>query len=131
MRTCPLTLATSLAALLVASSPTSRQADTSYVGYLITTFTDAVPKVQQYLSNGNSASSFTFLNGGEPILASTVGTKAVRDVFLATNDARSEFFIIATGESHPPRVISDGDAVHTRSQLAGYSGTYGGLTDWL
>lgn len=96
MRTSPLTLATSLAALLVASSPTSRQADTSYVGYLITTFTDAVPKVQQYLSNGNSASSFTFLNGGEPILASTVGTKAVRDVFLATNDARSEFFIIAT-----------------------------------
>lgn len=101
MRNFPLAVATSLAALLVASSPTSRATDTDYVGYLISTFTDAVPQVQQYLSDGNSASSFTFLNGGEPILASTVGTKAVRDVFLATNDVRSEFFIIATGESHP------------------------------
>ncbi|ROV88546.1 hypothetical protein VMCG_10391 [Cytospora schulzeri] len=99
MRTFHITLvATTALATLVASSPTPRATNTStdYVGYLVTTFTDAVPQVQQYLSNGNSASSFTFLNDGEPILASTVGSKAVRDVFLATNDVRSEYFILAT-----------------------------------
>ncbi|POS73053.1 glycoside hydrolase family 43 [Diaporthe helianthi] len=67
-----------------------------YVGYLISTFSDARPQVQQYLSNGNSASSFTFLNDGQPILASTVGTKGVRDIFLTTNDDRSQYYLIAT-----------------------------------
>ncbi|KUI56290.1 hypothetical protein VP1G_03640 [Cytospora mali] len=97
MRTFTLGLAgvTALAAL-VSGSPHPRQTNETYVGYLISTFTDAVPKIQQYLSNGNSASSFTFLNDGQPILASTVGTKAVRDVFLAKNDDRTEFFLIAT-----------------------------------
>lgn len=100
MHTATLIVATTaLAALLVASSPAPRATDTDYVGYLISTFTDEVPQIQQYLSNGNNASSFTFLNDGKPILASTVGTKAVRDVFLATNDDRSGFFLIATGKS--------------------------------
>lgn len=86
-------------ALGVVASPTpinTRQAD-SYVGYLISTFSDAKPQVQQYLSNGNSASSFTFLNGGQPILASTVGTKGVRDIYLTTNADRSQYYLIATG----------------------------------
>ncbi|KAI0599090.1 family 43 glycoside hydrolase [Biscogniauxia sp. FL1348] len=85
-------------ASLVASTPAAtipRQAS-SYVGYLISTFTDANPQVQFHLSDGNSASSFTFLNGGNPVLTSTVGTKGVRDVFLVTNTARSEFHLIAT-----------------------------------
>ncbi|KAF7548260.1 hypothetical protein G7Z17_g7159 [Cylindrodendrum hubeiense] len=80
---------------LVASSPTSRQS-TSYAGYLISTFSDANPQVQWHLSNGNSASSFRFLNDGNSVLASTVGTKGVRDIFLTTNSARSEYFLIAT-----------------------------------
>lgn len=84
-------------AALVAANPVPRQA-TNYVGYLISTFSDANPKVQFHLSNGNSASSFKFLNKGQPVLTSTVGTKAVRDVFLTTNAARSEWYIIATGE---------------------------------
>lgn len=83
-------------ALLGAASPAPRQ-DTSYVGYLISTFTDANPKVQQYLSNGNSAYSFRFLNDGNPVLTSTVGTGAVRDIFLSTNSNRSEFYLLATG----------------------------------
>lgn len=99
MHTSTLTLATAaLTALLVAGSPTPRATDdTEYVGYLISTFTDAVPQVQQYLSDGNNASSFTFINDGKPVLASTVGTEGVRDVFLATDDDRSEYFLIATG----------------------------------
>ncbi|KUI65416.1 hypothetical protein VM1G_00093 [Cytospora mali] len=97
MRTFTLGLAVATAlAVLASGSPYPRQTDETYVGYLISTFTDAVPKVQQYLSNGNSASSFTFLNDGQPVLASTVGTKAVRDIFLAKNDDRTEFFLIAT-----------------------------------
>lgn len=100
-----LTVATTFAAI-AASSPITRQTNTTYVGYLISTFTDDVPEIQQYLSNGNSATNFTFLNDGQPILASTVGTKAVRDVFLATNANRSEFFTLGTGESFRHVVIS-------------------------
>ncbi|KAK6074394.1 glycoside hydrolase family 43 [Seiridium cupressi] len=81
--------------VLAAAIPIAER-DTTYVGYLVSTFTDADPQVQQYLSNGNSAYSFRFLNNGTPILASTVGTKAVRDIFLATNTARSEFYLLAT-----------------------------------
>ncbi|KAL6915240.1 hypothetical protein ACHAPO_011102 [Fusarium lateritium] len=67
-----------------------------FVGYLISTFSDAVPQVQQYLSNGNNPLSYRKLNGGNPILTSTVGDRAVRDIYLVTNNARSEYFIIAT-----------------------------------
>ncbi|TDZ67393.1 hypothetical protein CTRI78_v003036 [Colletotrichum trifolii] len=80
---------------LVATNPVPRQTS-SFVGYLISTFSDPNPKVQFHLSNGNSASSFKFLNKGQPVLTSTVGTRAVRDVYLTTNSARSEWYIIAT-----------------------------------
>lgn len=63
-----------------------------FVGYLITTFSDPVPRVQQYLSNGNNPFSYRKLNNGNPILTSTVGTRAVRDVYLVTNTDRSEYF---------------------------------------
>ncbi|KAH6661244.1 family 43 glycoside hydrolase [Truncatella angustata] len=81
--------------VLAVASPVAERA-TSHVGYLVSTFTDANPKVQQYLSNGNNAYSFRFLNKGNPVLASTVGTKAVRDIFLATNTARSGYYLLAT-----------------------------------
>lgn len=89
------------AAVLAASAAATPIAgrDTTYVGYLVSTFTDATPQIQQYLSNGNNAYSFRFLNGGSPVLASTVGTQAVRDIFLATNTARSEYYLLATGRS--------------------------------
>lgn len=96
-----LLLTAASAVLGVVASPTTikTRQGIDYVGYLISTFSDAKPQIQQYLSNGNSASSFTFLNGGEPILASTVGTKGVRDIFLATNGDRSQYYLIATGKS--------------------------------
>ncbi|KAI1098943.1 glycoside hydrolase family 43 protein [Jackrogersella minutella] len=95
MYTSPILLVTALASAIAASPIAPRQAS-DYVGYLISTFSDAVPKVQFHLSNGNSASSYSFLNGGEPVLASTVGSKAVRDIFLATNSARSEWYLLGT-----------------------------------
>ncbi|KAI0172721.1 glycoside hydrolase family 43 protein [Hypoxylon sp. FL1284] len=89
-------LLTTTLAGFVAASPTFPRQTSNYVGYLISTFSDAVPEVQFYLSDGTSATNFNFLNGGKPVLASTVGTKAVRDIFLATNSARSEFYLLAT-----------------------------------
>ncbi|KAH7275511.1 hypothetical protein NW759_007343 [Fusarium solani] len=74
----------------------SARQGSNYVGYLISTFSDPTPQVQWHLSDDDSASSFKFLNGGKPVLTSNVGTKGVRDIFLTTNAARSEYFIIAT-----------------------------------
>jgi hypothetical protein len=71
--------------------------ESPYVGYLISTFSDPTPQVQWHLSDGLDASSFRFLNNGQPVLESTVGMRGVRDIFLTTNTARSEYFIIATG----------------------------------
>jgi hypothetical protein len=86
-----------LASLIAASA----QANSSYVGYLISTFSDKNPTVQWYLSKGNDPSTYSFLNKKQPILRSNVGTKAVRDVFLATNSARDQWFMICTGlETH-------------------------------
>ncbi|KAI1760227.1 glycoside hydrolase family 43 protein [Hypoxylon sp. FL1150] len=91
-----LSLLTSALASVVAANSIAPRQTSDYVGYLISTFSDDVPEVQFYLSEGTSAASFSFLNGGSPVLASTVGTKAVRDIFLATNTARSEYYLLAT-----------------------------------
>ncbi|KAI3318543.1 glycoside hydrolase family 43 protein [Xylariaceae sp. AK1471] len=80
----------------VVASPVDNRQASSYVGYLVSTFSDASPQVQFYLSNGNSPISFSSRNKGKPVLASTVGTKGVRDIFLATNTARSEYYLLAT-----------------------------------
>ncbi|KAF1813442.1 family 43 glycoside hydrolase [Eremomyces bilateralis CBS 781.70] len=74
----------------------SRQAASNFAGYLISTFSDPNPKVQFYLSNGNDPGSYSFLNKGRPVLTSTVGTKAVRDVFLTYDGNRTKWYIIAT-----------------------------------
>lgn len=71
----------------------------NFVGYLISTFSDPRPQVQMHLSNGADLSSWRFLNGGQPVLASNVGTRGVRDIYLVTNTARSQYFLIATGPS--------------------------------
>ncbi|KAL4924827.1 glycoside hydrolase family 43 protein [Aspergillus undulatus] len=67
-----------------------------YTGYLLSTFTDVEPSVFQYLSPASDPLAFTPLNGGSPILDSTIGTGGTRDIFLTTNPQRTEFFIIAT-----------------------------------
>ncbi|KAI0101187.1 glycoside hydrolase family 43 protein [Daldinia grandis] len=95
MRTVFAVFIAALASTIVASPTVPRQAS-NYVGYLVSTFSDVNPKIQFHLSNGNNALSFKFLNKGNAVLASTVGTKAVRDIFLATNSARSEYFLLAT-----------------------------------
>ncbi len=102
MRGLSVLVAAASAALVTAGPITPRQ-DPEYVGYLLSTFTDPDPRVHWHLSDGNSATRFNYLNGGSPILGSTVGTKGVRDVFIATNPSRSEYFLIATGMSIFPQ----------------------------
>lgn len=90
-----LAVATALLSFGSASPVDKRQS--AYAGYLISTFSDVNPTVQWYLSNNNSPTSFTKINGGNAVLKSTVGTKAVRDVYLTSNGARNKFYLIATG----------------------------------
>ncbi|KAF5026836.1 hypothetical protein F66182_1030 [Fusarium sp. NRRL 66182] len=89
-------LSVSLADARAVNELSPRQND-KFVGYLISTFSDPTPQVQLHLSKDDTAQSFTFLNGGKPVLTSNVGNKGVRDIFLTTNSKRSEYFIIATG----------------------------------
>jgi hypothetical protein len=89
-----------ISSVLAAPASTALQTRAeNYVGYLVSTFSDVTPAVQFHLSEGNDAGSYTFLNKGQPVLKSTVGTKGVRDVFLAHDNARKKYFMIATGIS--------------------------------
>lgn len=97
--------AAAVVSLVTATPVQNDKRQSSYVGYLISTFSDVNPKVQWYLSNGNSPTSFVKLNKGNPVLTSTVGTKAVRDVFLASNAARTQYYMIATGTFSPPITV--------------------------
>jgi hypothetical protein len=47
-------------------------------------------------SNGNNALSWTELNGGQPILRSTQGTKGLRDPFIIRSPDGGTFYLIAT-----------------------------------
>ncbi|KAL4735950.1 glycosyl hydrolase [Aspergillus similis] len=69
---------------------------TQYAGYLLSTFTDANPSVFWYISSAADPLAFKPLNGGNPVLQSTVGTRAVRDIFLTASEERGEYFVIAT-----------------------------------
>lgn len=84
--------------LAAPASPSLQSRAENYVGYLVSTFSDVTPAVQFHLSNGNDAGSYSFLNKGQPVLRSTVGTKGVRDVFLAHDGARTKYHMIATGK---------------------------------
>ncbi|KAL4863068.1 hypothetical protein BDV12DRAFT_189940 [Aspergillus spectabilis] len=82
--------------LALATGAVLPRQDEPYVGYLLSTFTDVNPQVFWYLSDAADPLAFTPLNGGNPVLGSTVGTQAVRDIFLTSNEERSEYFVIAT-----------------------------------
>jgi len=87
-----------LATLVSISATNHTRTASNFVGYLISTFSDANPTVQFYLSRGNDPSTYVFSNKGRPVLTSTVGTRAVRDVFLAVNGNRTMWYMIGTGK---------------------------------
>ncbi|KAI1499945.1 hypothetical protein F5X99DRAFT_263720 [Biscogniauxia marginata] len=75
------------------------RADPNLVGYLGAFFLGADPYVYFYQSNGNDPLSFKSLNGGQPILRPTQGTKGVRDPAIVQGggpDAGKKWYIIGT-----------------------------------
>ncbi|KAI0808612.1 glycoside hydrolase family 43 protein [Xylaria sp. FL0064] len=73
--------------------------DSSLVGYLGAFFLGADPYVYLYQSNGNSATSFKALNGGQPVLKPSKGTGGVRDPALVQGggaEAGQKWYILGT-----------------------------------
>lgn len=62
-----------------------QEASAAYEGYMFAYFTGnsvAGEKIYFAASNGNNALDWTELNGGQPALTSTKGTKGLRDPFI-------------------------------------------------
>lgn len=77
----------------------AKRADSSLTGYLGAFFLGDEPDVYFYLSQNNSAVSFSALNGGKPILVPTVGTGGVRDPAIVTgggSEAGQKWYIVGT-----------------------------------
>ncbi|WP_028609012.1 immunoglobulin-like domain-containing protein [Paenibacillus harenae] len=71
-----------------------------YAGYLFSYFTgEGTPDGEQVyfaLSEGNDPLHWKELNGGKPVLTSTMGEKGVRDPFLIRSPEGDKFYMIAT-----------------------------------
>ena len=83
---------------LIATVPKAHKIG-SFEGYVFAYFTgNSIEGEQIYLaaSNGNDALHWSQLNGGKPILRSTLGTKGLRDPFLIRSPEGDKFFLIAT-----------------------------------
>lgn len=77
----------------------AKRADSSLTGYLGAFFLGDEPDVYFYLSQNNSAISFSALNGGNPILVPTVGTGGVRDPAIVIGggiEAGQKWYIVGT-----------------------------------
>ncbi|KAI1355859.1 glycosyl hydrolase [Xylaria sp. FL0043] len=71
----------------------------AYEGYAFLYFTGdtkAGENIYIAASNGNDALNWVELNGGQPILTSTAGTKGLRDPFIMRSHDGSKFFVLAT-----------------------------------
>lgn len=81
------------------SLPPAKRADSSLTGYLGAFFLGDEPDVYFYLSQENSAISFSALNGGKPIIVPTVGTGGVRDPAIVSgggDEAGQKWYIVGT-----------------------------------
>jgi hypothetical protein len=96
-----------VASLLAAPTPASAQ--TTFAGYLFTYFTGegsaSGEQVYFALSRGNDPLSYQVLNGGQPVLTSTVGTTGARDPFIIRSPSGDRFYLIATDL----RIFGNGD----------------------
>jgi hypothetical protein len=89
----PIALPAAAAAL---TSPAAADPMAGYVFAYFTADTIAGEKIHFAASQGNNALRWNELNGGEPVLSSTLGTKGLRDPFLIRSPAGDRFFLIAT-----------------------------------
>lgn len=71
------------------------------VGYLLTHFYPVEGKEQVYfhLSKGNDALAYEPLNKDLPVLNSTIGSKSVRDSFIAYNPDANKYWLIGNNQS--------------------------------
>ncbi|NHC44917.1 family 43 glycosylhydrolase [Motilibacter aurantiacus] len=70
-----------------------------YAGYAFAYFTgDSITgeKIYMAASRGNNALAWDELNGGQPVLTSTQGTKGLRDPFVIRSPEGDKFYLIAT-----------------------------------
>ncbi|KAH8892572.1 family 43 glycosyl hydrolase [Thozetella sp. PMI_491] len=68
-------------------------------GYMFAYFTGntlAGENIYFAASNGNNALSWAELNGGQPILTSTLGTKGLRDPFIMRSPQGDTFYLLST-----------------------------------
>ncbi|TGJ88510.1 hypothetical protein E0Z10_g258 [Xylaria hypoxylon] len=71
----------------------------AYEGYAFAYFTGssrAGENIYIAASNGNDALNWVELNGGQPVLTSTAGTKGLRDPFILRSHDGSKFYLLAT-----------------------------------
>ena len=90
----------------------------AYEGYAFAYFTgNSLEGENIYLaaSEGNNALDWNELNGGQPVLRSTEGTKGLRDPFIIRSPEGDTFYLIATDLSIGSGT-SWGDSVRTGSQ---------------
>lgn len=77
-----------------------QSATEAYAGYIFTYFTgENSPHGEQVyfaLSEGNNPLRWRELNGGRPVLTSTLGEKGIRDPFLIRSPEGDRFYLIAT-----------------------------------
>lgn len=71
-------------------------ANSSLTGYLGVFFLGDAPNVYFYQSTGNNAASMNPLNGGNPVIVPTLGTKGVRDPSIITSTTDNKYYIIGT-----------------------------------
>ncbi|KAF7556283.1 hypothetical protein G7Z17_g1550 [Cylindrodendrum hubeiense] len=68
-------------------------------GYAFAYFTGSTlsgEKIYFAASQGNDALDWTELNGGQPVIASTLGTKGLRDPFIIRSHEGDTFYLLAT-----------------------------------
>lgn len=89
-----------VSALLVPAPGSAQPAPPEFAGYLFTYFTGegTADGEQVYfaLSRGNDPLSWQELNGGRPVLTSTLGTTGVRDPFIIRSPDGDRFYLIGT-----------------------------------
>lgn len=94
-----LSLATTLVAGVIAA-PANEARQAAYTGYMFAYFTGEGysngETISFAVSNGNNALNWTEVNGGNPYLTSTVGTKGVRDPSIIRAHDGSKFWLLAT-----------------------------------
>ena len=124
----------SMASLLITGTPATARAARAaaidpFTGYLMAHFDHEWPYGEQiYLAHSSDGLHWNDLNGGQPVLRSTVGTEGVRDPALIRSPEGDRYWIIAT-DLHIASGTSWDDAVNRAStSLVVWEST--NLVDW-